>query len=475
MPEKDPDSQNSGIGGRGAGGAAVDSAGAGADLPLGRSPADDAAAGAAGGAPEGKPAGEGSAQEGGDRGTGEERRGSDQVGAPGKPSRLKRLFRSRTFLVSLGVGVILVSLLLWWHFSRWENTDDAQIDGHLNQLSARIAGHVLSVNFEDNQFVRAGTVLVEIDPADYRVAYQRAKAELAEAVAAADAAGAGVPITAADTRSRVLSARARVDNSQAAIRAAVKQYDAARAKLAEAKAYGVKAQKDLERYTPLVEKDVISRQQYDQVVASAKAATAGVDAADAGMLAAAQQVTEARGGLAQAQAELRAANTAPQQVRVSRSRAESAQAALQRADAALKQAELNLGYTKIVAPVDGITGKKSVEVGQNVSPGQVMAYVVPVSDIWVTANFKETQLQKIRPGQRVTIDVDAYDKSFDGYVESIGAASGARFSLFPPENATGNYVKVVQRVPVRIRLNPGQDPYHLLRPGMSVVPKVRVK
>ena len=271
------------------------------------------------------------------------------------------------------------------------------------------------------------------------------------------------------------TAQARVDNAKAGILAAAKQHQAAKARLEEVRAYNAKYQSDLRRYTPLVEKDIISRQQYDQVLASAQAAWAGVEAADAAMRAAGQQVNQARGQLAQMQAELRSASTAPQQVRVARSRAESARAALQRADAVLKQAGLNLQYTRVVAPVDGITGKKSVELGQNVQPGQVLTYLVPVQDIWVTANFKENQLRKIRPGQRVSIKVDAYGRKYDGYVENIGAASGARFSLFPPENATGNYVKVVQRLPVRIRFDAGQDPGHLLRPGMSVVPKVRVR
>jgi membrane fusion protein, multidrug efflux system len=211
------------------------------------------------------------------------------------------------------------------------------------------------------------------------------------------------------------------------------------------------------------------------VVAAAKVAAAGVEAADASARAARQQVAQARGELAQMEANLRSARTGPQQVTVARSRSVSAEAALKNAGAMVEQARLNLGYTKVAAPVDGITGKKGVEIGQNVQPGQVLLYLVPVEDVWVTANFKENQLRKIRPGQHVTISVDAYHREYDGYVESIGAASGARFSLFPPENATGNYIKVVQRIPVRIRFSRGQDAKHLLRPGMSVVPKVRVK
>jgi len=390
-------------------------------------------------------------------------------------SRLKRLLSSRKVQVLLAVVALVIGLLVWWYSSLYESTDDAEVDGHLNQISARISGQVIKVYIEDNQFVKAGSVLVEIDQTDYRVAYQRAQAEQAEAAAAATAARVGVPITSIDTSSQVATANARVENAKAGIVAAQKQFEAARARLDEARAYNTKYQIDLRRYTPLVTKDIISRQQYDQVQATARAAAAGVEAADAAMRAAAQQVNQARGQLAQVLAELRTARTAPQQVKVARSRFESALGALKRADFVLRQAELNLQYTRVLAPVDGITGRKTVEVGQNVLPGQVLTYLVPVEDIWVTANLKENQLRKIRPGQRVRITVDAYNRKYDGYVEDIGAASGARFSLFPPENATGNYVKVVQRIPVRIRFDSGQDPGHLLRPGMSVVPKVRVR
>jgi membrane fusion protein, multidrug efflux system len=393
---------------------------------------------------------------------------------PGKKSRLKALLRSRKVQVTLALVVVVVALLLWWYFSLWESTDDAQIDGHINPISARVSGHVIRVNFEDNQLARAGTVLAEIDSTDYRVAVERARAELAEAQAAAGGARAGIPITAVGSSSQIATARARVDNARAGVAAARKELQGAEARLAESRAYSTKAQSDLRRYTPLVSRDIISKQQYDQVTATAKAAAAGVDAAAAGVRVARQQVTQARDQLAQMEAELVSTSTAPQQVGVARSRSASADAALKRAAAALHQAELNLSYTSVVAPVDGITGRKGVEVGQNVQPGQVLLYLVPVEDIWVTANFKENQLKKIRPGQKVTVAVDAYGRDYDGYVESIGAASGSRFSLFPPENATGNYIKVVQRIPVRIRFSRGQDPRHLLRPGMSVVPKVRV-
>jgi membrane fusion protein, multidrug efflux system len=402
----------------------------------------------------------------------ENRRQEDKAAAK---SHMKALLRSRRVQVILALVVLVIALLIWWYFSLWETTDDAQIDANLAQISARVGGHVVKVNFEDNQFAKSGYVLLEIDPTDYQVAYQRALAAKAEAAAAAGAAREGIPITTIGTSSQVATAEARVANARSGIIGAQKELDAARARVAEAKATNVRYQSDLSRYTPLVIRDIISKQQYDQAVAAARVAAAGVTAAEASARAAGQQVAQARGQLAQMQADLRSARTAPQQVSVARSRLASAEAAFRNASSAVQQARLNLGYTRVIAPIDGITGRKAVEIGQNVQPGQVLLYLVPVEDIWVTANFKEDQLRRIRPGQRATIAVDAYDLEYDGIVESIGAASGARFSLFPPENATGNYIKVVQRVPVRIRFTRGQDPRHLLRPGMSVVPKVRVK
>jgi membrane fusion protein (multidrug efflux system) len=407
----------------------------------------------------------------------ENRASDDQTASQqdGARWRAGTMLRSRTFQIAAAGVALAAALIFWWYSSLWESTDDAQIDGHINQISSRITGTVVKVRFEDNQMVKAGTVLLEIDPADYLVAYQRALAEQAEAKAAVTAARAGIPITSVGTASQLEVARARVADAGSGIAARSKEFEAARARVKEAQAYNAKNQSDLRRYTPLVARDVISRQQYDQVLAAAKAAAADVEAAEASMRAAGQQVKQARDQLAQMQAELRSAGTAPQQVAVSRSRALSAEATLKRADAALQQATLNLGYTKVVAPVDGIAGRKSVEVGQHVQPGQALLYLISVDDVWITANFKESQLRKIRPGQAVRVSIDAYKSKEDGYVESIGAASGARFSLFPPENATGNYVKVVQRIPVRIRLARRQDPGHLLRPGMSVVPKVRVR
>jgi len=380
----------------------------------------------------------------------------------------------------IGIGVVILVLLVvgffvYRYISSYESTDDAQVDGHINSISARISGHVIKLNVEDNQYVQAGTVLVEIDPADYQVAYDRAKADFADAQAAAEAAGVTVPITSVNTTGQVSATEADVASARAGIQVAQQQSQAARAQLQEAEANNVKAQNDLARYKQLVDKQEISQQQYDQAVASSKASAAAVEAARASADAAQQQVTQAQGRLVQAQANWANANTAPRQMQVTRAKAASALAEAQRKKADLDQAELNLRYTKIIAPVNGIVSNRTVEVGQNVAPGQELMKVINLDDVWITANFKETQLRDMRPGQRVTIEVDANGRKYNGKVDSVAGASGARFSLLPPENATGNYVKVVQRIPVKIVLDPGSNSDHQLRPGESVTPKVWIR
>jgi membrane fusion protein (multidrug efflux system) len=383
--------------------------------------------------------------------------------------------RFRVFLI-VGIIVLLVAgFFLWRYFDSYEDTDDAQIDGHLNSISARVSGHVLKLLVDDNQYVPMGTPLIEIDPKDYQVAVDRAKADYADAVATAEAARVNVPITSVNTNSQTSSAQADVENANAGIAAARQQFSAAKAQLAEAEANNVKAQNDLVRYKQLVDKQEISEQQYDQAVAAAHAGTASVDAARASASAADNQVRQAQSRLLQAQANLRAAATGPQQVETFRSRAQSAQAQADLKRAALEQAGLNLQYTVIVAPVNGVVTNRTVEVGQNVSIGQELMKVINLDDIWVTANFKETQLKHMQVGQRATIHVDTNGKDYKAHVQSIAGASGAITSLLPPENATGNYVKVVQRIPVKITFDPGETREHVLRPGMSVEPKVWVK
>jgi membrane fusion protein (multidrug efflux system) len=385
--------------------------------------------------------------------------------------------RTRLGLILAGLVILIAVFFLWRYFESYESTDDAQIDGHVNSVSARVSGHVLKLNVEDNQYVEKGTVLVEIDPADYEVAVAQARADYADAEAQAAAAGINVPITNVSTSSQVSGAQAGVSSAQAGIAAARQQFEATKSQIVEAEANNTKAQNDLVRYKELIDKQEISQQQYDQAIASAHAAAATLQMMRSRADASAAQVEQAQDKLRQASAELRTADTAPQTMRATRARALSAQANADRKKAALDQAELNLQYTKVIAPVSGAVSNRTVEVGQNVQPGQEMMKIIPLgeADLWVTANFKETQLRNIKPGQSADVDVDATGRTYKGHVDSIAGASGDRFSLLPAENATGNYVKVVQRIPVKIVFNPGVIRSHELRPGMSVEPKVWIK
>jgi membrane fusion protein (multidrug efflux system) len=387
--------------------------------------------------------------------------------------------KSRRRFIVIGLVAILVvgALLFWWHSTYYEDTDDAQISGNLIQISSRIAGHVIKVNVEENQYVDKGTVIAELDPTDFQTAVQQDEANLASAEAAYEAARVNVPVTHINTGSTLYSANANLSTAQAGVAQAEKQLQAAEAAVAQAKANSTKAQLDLERYTPLVEKDVISRQQYDAAVATAAADKAALAQAEANLQGARDGVRIAHDRVTQAMATLHTAETGPQQVAIQKARADEAAARVQQAKAQLDLAKLNLSYTKIIAPTAGIISRKSVQVGQNVSVGQNLMTLVSLDDIWVTANFKETQLDHMRAGQPVEITVDAYGgRKYDGRVTQIGGATGSELSLFPPENATGNYVKVVQRIPVRIDFTkPSQIADHLLRPGMSVEPTVRVK
>jgi membrane fusion protein (multidrug efflux system) len=375
------------------------------------------------------------------------------------------------------VVLVAVSVGLWWRSTFSEDTDDAQINGHLIQVSSRIGGQVVKVYVDENQMVKAGDVIAELDPRDYQVAVENAEAAVASAQANAAAANVAVPLTTANTGSNLRSANADVMGSQAGVAQAEGQLEAARAHVAQAMANATKAQADLERYRPLVAKDVISKQQFDAAVAAADAAKADLQAARASEQAAGDGVRVAHQHAAQSVAQQQYAETGPQQVAAQSAKAKQALAQVQEAQAQLDQARLNLSYTKIVAPTAGIITRKSVEINQNVATGQNLLTLVSLEGLWVTANFKETQLKHMSPGQAVEIEVDSTGKTYHGKITQIGGATGSVLSLFPPENATGNYVKVVQRVPVRIdfdNLN-GEDPNHALRPGLSVEPKVTVK
>jgi membrane fusion protein, multidrug efflux system len=385
--------------------------------------------------------------------------------------------RRRGIVVILVVVAVLASLGIWWRSTYSEDTDDAQVNGHLIQISARIAGQVANVDVNENQFVNRGDPIAELDPRDFEVAVENAQAALDSAKAAAAAARVTLPITTINTGTTLTSAGADVSGSQAQVAQAEQQLQSAQARVAQAQANNVKAQADLARYKPLVERDVISKQQFDAAVAAADSSQAALEDAQATQRAAQDGVRAARDHLAQTQALLKYAQTAPQQVEVQDARVRQALGQVEQAQAQLDQARLNLGYTKIFAPVSGIITRKSVEINQNVSVGQNLLTLVSLEDLWITANFKETQLRHMEKGQTVRIHVDSTGKDYSGVVSQIGGATGSVLSLFPPENATGNYVKVVQRIPVRIDFTKlaQEDPNHELRPGLSVEPKVWVK
>ncbi len=400
--------------------------------------------------------------------------------------------RSRLLLAVLVLAAVGAALAIpvYKHYAVRESTDDAQIEGHLTPISGRVGGTVQEVLVKDNQLVKAGDVLVRIDPSDYQVALTRAQADLLDSLASLQAARTNVPLTDITARSQVQNAQAAVAVAQSGLTAAQDQVataqarlDSMKARVREAQANQTKAEADLERYRRLVAKDEISQRDFDAAQAAATAAHAATDSARAGVLEAERSVTLAKSNaviqearIEQAKAGLAGATTVPQQVGVTQARAGSADAKVKLSQAAVERARLDLQYTVVRAPADGIVSRKSVELGQVIAPGQQLMTLVPLNDLWVVANFKETQLDKMRPGQKVEIKVDAFsDKKFEGHVDSVAGATGAKFSLLPPENATGNYVKVVQRVPVKIVFEANQDPEHLLRPGMSVEPTVLLR
>jgi membrane fusion protein, multidrug efflux system len=399
----------------------------------------------------------------------EDRRGFFQKHPAAKPI---------VFLVAI-VAVVLVGWF-WWESRQWESTDDAEIDGHIYPISARVNGHVIKVNFDDGQVVHQGDVLAVIDPTDYTVALERARADYQDAQAQAQEARFGVPVSSIGSFSQIRSASADMDSAQAGVAAAEKQVEAAQSQVVEAQADALKLNTDVLRYQQLLGKREISQQQFDAATAAAASANATVQARQSALLAARAQVKMAQSRIEQASAEIKNAQATPNTVAATKSKAESMDAQALRSKSALDQAQLNLSYTTITAPVDGVVGKRSVQVGSNVAIGQDLMAVVPLRDIWVTANFKETQLANMHPGQPVKIGVDTYGgRKWNGHVSNIGGATGAKYSLLPPENATGNYVKVVQRIPVRIDFDGNDKPDFnkdgALRPGMSVEPDVKVR
>jgi membrane fusion protein, multidrug efflux system len=392
-----------------------------------------------------------------------------------KYSPADRRKRRRNLIILVAAVVVLVGgLVLWRYFSSYESTDDAQADVHLYPISARVSGYVVRVNVNDNQWVNKGDVLVEIDPTDYQVALAQAQANLANAEATARSLNITVPITSVNTVSQLQFTASGIEDARAAVSAAEKQLAAAHQQVEAAQANDVKAQDDLRRYKLLVDKREVSQQIFDQALASSKSSIANVAATQANESAAQQFVQQAKSRLAQATANHTYAQTGPQQVSSTKARVQAAIADVKQKRAQVQQAELNLQYTKIIAPISGAVNK-TVVVGLNIETGQQLLTVVPLDEVWVTANFKETQLKHMQVGQKVDIHVDSSGRTLRGHVDSIAGATGPLFSLLPPENATGNYVKIVQRVPVKIVLEPGENRDRRLRPGMNVVPDVSLR
>lgn len=398
--------------------------------------------------------------------------GGERAAEPAPPKPRKSPLRLIILLLVLAAAI--TGGVLWWiHSGTYESTDDAQVNAHLSAISSRVAGTVTAVYVEENQFVTVGQPIADLDPRDYQNAVDQATSQMLQAEAEVRALNPNVPITETSNRATVSSTEADLANAEAAVSAAERDYEAAEANLRQSEANSAKAQIDVARYQPLVAKDEVPREQYDQVVATAKAQAALVDSRRASAAAARKTVDQRNASVAQAKVRLdEARNNAPRQLAIRQADIVTRQASVKTSETQVARAKLDLSYTKIFAPVSGIVSRRTVEIGQHVNAGQQMVQIAQIGNLWVTANFKETQLRRMHPGQRVTIHVDAFKQDLNGHVESLPASTGAITSLLPPENATGNYVKVIQRLPVRIRFEPNQPGLDRLRPGMSVDPKV---
>jgi membrane fusion protein (multidrug efflux system) len=384
--------------------------------------------------------------------------------------------RKRALLIAGAALLVLAGVGYWYHGTYFEDTDDAQVDGYISSLSARVGGTVIAVNVEDNQTVRVGQVLVELDPTDLRVARDQAKAALAQARAQLRAEQSGASVTETSNETLVSTSSSEVASGYAGVAEARQSVAQAAAQIKQAEADALLAQTEQQRAAQLYQSGAIARAELDNRTAAAQAASAKLEAAREGLGAAQRRVDEQVAKASAASSRLRdAKENAPDVLAAKQATVELRQASVDAASAALEQAELNLKYASVSAPVAGIVGKRSVNVGDRVSPGQALLGITQIDKLWVTANFRETQVKEMRVGQHATVHVDALGRDFEGTVESLAAATGSRYSVLPPENASGNYVKVVQRLPVRVRLEPKQAGLELLRPGMSVEPKVRVK
>ena len=380
---------------------------------------------------------------------------------------------------NIAIGAVIAMLLVigavaWWIHSRtYETTDDAQVDAHLNPVAARVQGTVSAVYVEDNQTVQAGQPLVDLDTKDVEVSLAQAQANYDQAVAQMRAEDPNMPITQTTNASDISSQRAEVKNAEAALSAAQSDYETAVAKLRQAEANNEKSKNDLIRYQQLLDKREIAQSDYDQYLANARSQQANVNAAIASADSSAKTIDQRKAQLEQQQTKLKQiASNAPRQLAIKKADLATREASVESSKAQLEQARLNVAYCHVISPVSGIVMQRSAELGQRIAAGTQLLIVAQVDAPWITANFKETQLRKMQVGQRVTVKIDALNRSFTGEVESLSAATGDRASVLPAENATGNYVKVIQRLPVRIRLDPHQDGIERVRPGMSVEPTV---
>ena len=382
--------------------------------------------------------------------------------------------RINPFVVGAVVLLLAIAAISWMIYARgYEDTDDAQVDGHLNPIASRIDGTIKAVHVDDNQSVNAGVVLVELDPSDDLVSLKQSQAQHDQALAQLGASHPNLPMTVIANHGDLTSRQAEVASAQAALSAAQNDLESAQAKLKESQAVNDRDQADFARYKSLFDKQEVARADYDHYKAAAAAQEQTVLSNQSAVASAQKTVEQRNAQLAEQRSKLeQAQSSAPLQVAIREADIKGQQANAEATEAALEQSRLNVDYCRILAPVSGIDTQRSAEVGARISKGQQLFMIVQTDDLWVTANFKETQLARIHPGQRVRISVDALHETFNGSVESMPAVTGSRTSVLPPENATGNYVKVIQRLPVRIRFNAGQKDLDKLRPGMSVEPTV---
>jgi membrane fusion protein (multidrug efflux system) len=384
--------------------------------------------------------------------------------------------RRKTNRAIIGIALlVLIAVAAGWYLyaQRSEDTDDAQVDGHLIPIASRVDGTIQAVHAEDNQIVKAGDVLVELDPRDYQVALNQTKAQYDQANAQLKAAGPNLPMARISNESDIATSTAQVAAAEAAVAGARQDLIASIAKWKESQAVNERTQANFQRYQTLLDKSEVSRADYDQYKATAAAQVQTVAANEAGVEAARRTVDQRLAQLEQQRSSLQQSrSSAPLRLAIREADIKTQRASAEAAQAAYEKADLNLEYGQIVSPVTGVVTQRSAEPGARVSPGQQLLMIVQTDDLWVTANFKETQLARMHPGQRVKIFVDALHRDFQGTVESMPAVTGSRTSVLPPENATGNYVKVIQRMPVRLRFTSGQKDLDKLRPGMSVEPKV---